>query len=203
MKMLSGHRVLFRWHRAENNQARGLWFDIDNADIAIKNSNFADNLKDGLFLEKNQGPFTLLRNDFTGNGEHGMWVVHTSNVSMNGNHFCGNTEAPIHITSQLPPLYVWDYELGANILLSPGENWTIEHGIFVGPSTEALFVVDMPFPADEMHFVDTAVSEFNAWEELDPTMQYGDNLLDLPNWQAATGLDGTSVYAFDPTCGRW
>lgn len=97
-KFMHVHGAVIRRHRSIGNLTRGFWLDTDNVDVAIEDSVFRDNRRDGLFVEANNGPIAVRSSLFAGNGAAGLLVAHSRQVTLDGNSLCSNLESRIEVT---------------------------------------------------------------------------------------------------------
>lgn len=75
--------------------ARGLWLDWDNTYTAYLDCTMSGNMKDGIFLEANQGPVVMHGCTLTGNGENGILTANMRNLTLEGNTIAFNALAQI------------------------------------------------------------------------------------------------------------
>lgn len=65
-KVSHSRRITVRQHRSVRNNATGAWFDLENSDVLVEDSQFYGNYR-GLHLEAGSGPFTVARCQIIGN----------------------------------------------------------------------------------------------------------------------------------------
>lgn len=83
-----------RWHAADN-EANGLWFDTDVANVTIRDSFFGRNLRRGLFLEAVQGPIRLEGSTVCENLDRGVVDGRADDVTLVDNRLFANRGAQL------------------------------------------------------------------------------------------------------------
>jgi hypothetical protein len=99
-KFFHAHGLIFRRHVAVGNQAHGIWFDTDHANILIDNVRVEDNYGHGIFIEANQGPIALTNSTSCNNGGWGLYISNTENLTVDNNYICNNQTAQIRFYAQ-------------------------------------------------------------------------------------------------------
>lgn len=152
------HDAVFRNYRSEYNQTRGFWFDYDHSRVLVENVNWSSNLRDGLFIEANQGPI-LIRNSTFAKNRNGAGIsgASSSDVTLAQNVLSGNEAAQIQITGDFDR-QVTNWETNATYTLR-AERWTLTCNAIANTDKSQLFVDAPSWP----HFLTTLKSQKNAW----------------------------------------
>lgn len=188
------------------NQTFGIHFDTDDASVTASNELMAQNLLDGTFVERNEGPLTFSNSTFCG----GNPTTYPSNISFSLRDSDGVTVS----TSNLV-----DSSQGLNVTGEPGgESWynwqtgqpyTADNSdfTFTGNVVEPLagqYVcrVSELDTSDWDVFQGTLTSNNNTWWSSGNTLAYivpvNNAAIDFATWQSDTGQDANSTWA-DPS----
>lgn len=203
-KFFSIHGGVFKQFRAIGNQARGLWFDTDNANVVIDGALLAENKVDGLFVEANQGPIVVKDSKICGNAaaaeEDGGGIVtaNSEDVSLSRNIVYNNTGAQVLISGDPSEegFTVKDWETGKEFNLFV-QRWKLEDNTIVGVgSTQLLVNTTLP---DEVwqKFARTLFSSRNTWYNAagGAMFRVPQSILDLAGWRSSTGQDVSSAFS--------
>ena len=189
------HGMTVRGHRAIGNYSRGLWLDTDHTDVLLEGLELRGNLKDGLFLEANQGPVVVRNSQIVDNGGYAVLNASAARVRLEGNALLGNEQGGISISGASEGRDVVDFETGARLRVRTVD-WTLVDNVIAG-RTGAL--VSTTFgPEAWSEFVGTLTSDENTWRHPDPEQVfawYTREPLSLKQWQRRTGVDEHSVFA--------
>ncbi|NNE36119.1 MAG: T9SS type A sorting domain-containing protein [Rhodothermales bacterium] len=197
----SSHDVEFFRHTANNNFARGLWFDTDIQDALVEESTFYNNRNDGLFLEAAQGPIEIRNSYSVENGRDGLFTGAVEKLTLLNNNFRDNVRSAIRISGAAGGRQVTNFETDSTQVVTT-RWWTMTGNRFSGQA---------PF------LLGTTVDE-SAWSEFTATLTSDNNdwchpaqgaifqvaggaLQTLKSWQAATGEDLNSTYC-NPALGN-
>ncbi len=83
MKVLEMRDVEVIGHTSRYNYTRGMWFDTNNENISIIDSDFSENYHDGIFFEASQGPFLIEGCYFGTNAEAAVAITCAEDVTVN------------------------------------------------------------------------------------------------------------------------
>ena len=186
-KFLYMHRATFRRHTAVGNLSAGLWFDFDNRDIVVEDSNLCDNLTWGVFFEASPGPLAVTGSRLTGN-EIGAHFANSENGTLTGNTIAENCYAEIFAGGQNQR---WvNYREGGGRYLS-SQNWTIR-GNTIATDGDARRAIGTRLKDDGgwQTFVSSLDADHNTYSYTSwPTAWQvaGWQWVDLSGWRAATG----------------
>ena len=184
------HHGLFRSYSSLNNQARGLWLDTDDVNVAIESSRFENNLRDGIFLEANQGPLLVTRSRTCGSSSGaGVAGSVSANVLLTRNVICGNSQGQLLITGDTDR-NVTNWETGEVIDVRT-ENWTVcGNGMQAANSNQAS--LNTP---DWSWFLDSLASDWNMWAmpKGERGFVVGSQNLSFSGWRNNTGEDRHSI----------
>jgi len=203
IKLLIMRDVLIRRHRSVGNFTRGLWFDWNNKRVIIDGCVWSRNVKDGLFIEANQGPFLVHDCVSSFNGTDGILSTNSMNVTLDSNILYGNGRAQLCVGGRVDRV-VQDRDYGTEkpILC---RNWTLRNNIIVStsPDAPAIRVPDWDF------FLRTLCAEYNLYHhpKAEAAFQLGPMRLGMEKWRAVTVQDADSMFAdpkfVDPEKGRF
>jgi Right handed beta helix region len=203
-KFLRSHDTEFVNFRASRNQTFGLWFDTDNANIAVKNSTFSHNLFYGVFLEANQGPIAIETSGFCENGAEGIRVQNSDHVSIIENTFRDNGVAQVFVDGRMSARKGADWET-SQPFTAEGHELTMTRNTFVASDpTVVLFGTSQSSPDNSRGFFASLSSDGNVFyhSATKQTLQYdagGINHkarnLDLDSWRKIIHQDEHSSVA--------
>ncbi|MEQ9619015.1 MAG: right-handed parallel beta-helix repeat-containing protein [Deltaproteobacteria bacterium] len=196
MKHLRIHDAVYRKHISLGNMTRGFWCDFDCENVVIEDSILADNLKDGIFIEANQGPFTI-RNTAICNNKNGPGVLaaNAENVELEGNVLYGNGDTQIALRGVTSSRAVSNWETGEEMHLR-SKNWTMSNNVILGSNSGQTLIDVKESPADI--FIDTINSDNNIWYNAENANVFKANgTHDFNGWKSITGQDTNSVFG-DP-----
>ena len=204
-KLLTIHGLTLKRHRSEGNYARGLWLDLDNADVLLDSLTLINNLSDGVFIEANPGPIMLQNSRICGNGGAGILTANSEQVTLQHNIICNNLTGGIHVTGQDDGRPVANWVTGEPRLLFL-DQWTLRNNQIFAQSAHSHELLQTTLgQSGWSQFINTLTSDENTWYHPDTdnvfevvTLQiYKAKLnrrLDLKGWQAETGQDLNSVF---------
>jgi hypothetical protein len=184
------HNGLFRGYTSLNNQARGLWLDTDDVNVAIESSRFENNLRDGIFFEANQGPLLLTGSRMCGaSSGAGVAGSVSANVLLTRNVICGNSQGQLLITGDTDR-NVTNWETG-EVMDVRAENWTVCGDTLqaVNSNQPSLSTPDWPW------FLESLASDWNVWVIPKGASSFvvGSQNLSFTGWRASTGEDRHSL----------
>lgn len=136
-KFMSVHGGIIRNHQSYGNQSRGFWLDLDNTNIVFEGGTVHDNLRDGLFIEANIGPITVRSSTFARNGNAGVLIAHSDQVTLADSTLCDNTTAQIRITGTSTSRSVRNWETGQSIAVW-AEDATLVRNTVLGKAVSSL-----------------------------------------------------------------
>src|SRR5205814_4241301 len=85
VKQLYLHDAIIRGLNASNNQARGLWLDTNCINVLVDKATLNSNVKDGIFIEANEGPITIQNSVIARNAEYGVKDANAAGVILKNN----------------------------------------------------------------------------------------------------------------------
>jgi hypothetical protein len=184
------HNGLFRNYTSLINQARGLWLDTDDVNVAIESSRFENNLRDGVFFEANQGPLLLTGSRMCGSAQGaGVAGSVSSNVLLTRNVICGNNQAQLLITGDTDR-NVTNWETG-EVMDLRAENWTVCGDAMQAASSNqpSLNTPDWPW------FLESLASDWNVWTtpKGERSFVVGSQNLSFNGWRSSTDEDPHSL----------
>ena len=204
------HNQTFSGFNSYFNQTYGTHFDTDNANIVATAMNASQNLMNGLFIEKNQGPFNVSSGTYCSNniGAHPQWIAqggisirNSTYVTLNGNFLANNGRSQITIQGQRGGLASSNWQTGQTYNLVTS-HLTMAHNIVSASLGQASFRDGYLGGSDWSTFASTLSSNYNTWSSASPngtfvipTPRYGNNL-DLAGWQSMTHQDTSSQFAW-------
>jgi Right handed beta helix region len=193
-KFSSVHNGLVRAYTSRNNQARGFWLDFDTANVTIDASRFEGNLRDGVFLEADQGPLSVTNSRMCGSTTGaGIAGSNTANVQLTGNVICDNSQAQLLITGD-PDRTVTDFQSG-NQFDVRAENWTLCGNTMLSKTRGQASAETPNWP----WFFRSLDSDWNMWSSSGgaPNFALGGQNMSITGWRNATNQDLNSLVATD------
>lgn len=201
-KFLRVHGGMFTNYRAVGNQGRGIWFDTDNTDITFRQGLLAHNLKNGLFIEKNQGPISITDSQICGNRAEGV-LTNSESVTLAGNFIYDNEASQIYVDGRGGVSKISDWETGASYEVV-AQKLSLLHNTVISTGPDVL-LIEMSHPTAESSslFFATLHSDDNTWYnstnqngfQFDPGGQSRRaRVFDLSQWQSVTGQDKNSTF---------
>ncbi|MBA2508250.1 MAG: right-handed parallel beta-helix repeat-containing protein [Nocardioidaceae bacterium] len=196
-KIWGARGATVRNHQSVGNLSHGLWFDTDNVGVVIENSLLANNLKDGVFLEASQGPFTLRGNTICGNRQDGITDGKADNVTVENNTIFDNTGGQIQFTGRKGGRPIIDQDTGQEIL-TRSRNWTLRGNTIVGNQLNQDVIATTMGDEDWNVMRGSLTADGNSYYNPVKPRSFeipGGKYVDLPGWRQNTGADATSTFA--------
>ena len=199
-KFLRVHGGTFTNYVAVRNGGRGIWFDTDNANIIVDRATLAHNTRNGVFIEKSEGPTTVSNSRVCGSGNEGV-LANSPSVTLTSDLIFGNQYAQVYLDGEGGTLTVQDWETGVYYQLNP-ERLSLLQDTHNGVSNQLLLKLNFVSTAALNRFFSTLVSTGNAW--YNPTQNQvfqwyvtgsGTRTTDFPGWQSASHQDVNSSFA--------
>lgn len=159
MKHLFVHGGIYRRHRAVSNQAPGMWFDTDCANIEIDDALCSRNQM-GMFLEASEGPTTVTNSTIAHSTSDNIFSEGGDNVTLQGNIIYG-AAAQIHVLTGVRPVSNWETKENLKLVT---ERWTLRKNIIVGTDAAPHLVqIGNSAGANRDFFLSTLTSDENVW----------------------------------------
>ncbi len=205
-KYLRVHGGTFTGYTAVQNVGRGIWFDTDNANITVDSAILTHNTRNGLYVEKNEGPVTLNASRVCGNQNEGV-TTNSALVTLSGNMVFSNQSAQVFVDGEEGSPVVQDWETHVYYTIHP-EKMTLSQDTHVGADGSQL-LLKMIFlsSTDSNRFLSTLSSSNNTWYNQSQSRVFewyingAQTLTDFPGWQAVSKQDLSSKFAVtDPVC---
>ena len=183
---------------ANENKARGAWFDTGCTNVVVDHAFLCRNLGDGVFIEANQGPFEITASIICNNrAGAGVLSGNSSHVTLEGNIIYGNAKSQILISGFYNgPRPVKDWRSGQTLMLE-SDHWKITRNVIAGSSARELLIATTLAPQIWEKFVDNLVSRDNVWyNPANPNALQiaGGTALSLSQWQQRFGVDRGSTF---------
>jgi hypothetical protein len=201
----------FRRCTANGNNGFGLRNDHSGHYLNFENCEFNDNRREGgIFFEISQGPITMKNSEIANNKECGMRIISASNVTLDGVRFLYNEGAQIFFEADKRNTHLMFSQLGTNVPLPYPfvKNWTVKNSTFITKGHDSTIYGKTWWGGVPAAYVDWFKNEFqgsnnrywntdnpkpfniaSAWDRKDWVYA------DLKGWQEATGSDVGSVWA--------
>jgi parallel beta-helix repeat protein len=204
-KFLHGRNLTVNGQHSYNNQAEGLWFDTDNENITVEDSDLVGNAIENLKLEANEGPFTVTGNTLCSGGV-GVILMDSAGVTLKNNYLYGNQSSGSLATSQNAQVYLAGNSGGrtyTNFLTGATVTTQNTHITFSGNkfadagSGQYLFNTYLNGYA-WTDFLDTFQSDGNTWwdpSNSDALRGPNGDAVSLSGWRGLTGQDASSDWA--------
>jgi Abnormal spindle-like microcephaly-assoc'd, ASPM-SPD-2-Hydin len=186
------------------NETNGMHWDTDNENIAVNSSYSSQNLLNGFFVEKNEGPVTFSSSYACGNGaagtnqqaqDGGFAVRNSENVTFKGGAAYGNGNTQIMIEGVAGGIPITNWQTGQQYNLIT-QNYVETGNTIESTSTAQQVFTDAYLSgADWTTFQTTFTSSSNDWWNAAANTPYtvpvpnGGTQVDFSGWQTTTGQD--------------
>jgi hypothetical protein len=187
------------------NEAYGIHWDTDHANISTTGINATSNLMSGLFVEKDEGPITFDKayvcNQNSAMAVGGLVLRNSEGVSLTNSVLMNNTPNQITVIGLAGGISVTNWETGKTTNLYT-QNFTNQSNTIQGnTSTQGLFKDSYLNGTDWTNFQTTLKSSSNTWWNSQnsttpfvvPTPKKG-NKDSFSGWQGATSQDSSSSF---------
>ena len=187
------------------NQAYGIHWDTDNANISTSGINATSNLMSGLFVEKDEGPVTFsgayVCHQNSAMAVGGLVLRNSEGVSLTNSVLMDNLPNQITVIGILGGISVTNWETGKTTNLYT-QNFTNQSNTIQGNnSSQGLFKDSYLDGTDWTNFQTTLKSSSNTWwnsqnsttEFVVPTPKKGSKD-SFSGWQGATSQDSNSSF---------
>ncbi len=187
------------------NEAYGIHWDTDNANISTTGLNSTSNLMSGVFIEKDEGPITIdkgyICNQNSSLTVSGLVLRNSTAVSLTNSVLMNNAPAQIIIIGVKGGISVKNWETGASKNLIT-QNFTNTSNTIQGNNSGQLVFKDSYLnDGDWTDFSSTLSSSKNTWWNASnsttpftvPTPHAGTSE-DFSGWKGATGEDSSSSF---------
>ncbi len=199
-KFLRVHGGVFTNYISIRNGGRGLWFDTDNANVVLEGSLLAHNTRNGIFIEKNEGPFTMIHSRICGNQNDGVWT-NSPLVSLRDNQLFANAGAQITVMGKEGSPQDQDWETGTPYTFHP-EKLTLNGNTIMGSGRQLLLDATFLSSPDANRFMNTLGSTANIWYQPDQSNVFrwdvhgsGTQTMDFSGWKSFSRQDQDSTFA--------
>jgi Right handed beta helix region len=199
-KFLLIHGATFTNYTAVHNGGRGIWFDTDNANIVVDGAILAHNTRNGVFVEKSEGPVTVSNSRICGSGNEGV-LTNSPSVTLSDDLIFGNQSAQIYLDGEGGTLTVQDWETLVYYQLNP-EKLSLLQGTYNGTDNQLLLKLNFVSTAALNRFFSNLNSTGNTW--YNPTQSSvfqwyvtgsGTQTKNFSGWQSASHQDLNSSFA--------
>jgi len=190
MKLCRIHNALIQRHLALGNRARGLWLDFDVINVTIQDAEFAQNLRDHVFVEASQGPVSIL-NSYLGGSETGAGFsgANSHDITISGNTLCNNALAQVQVTGDEDRSVTnWETKTTFNVR---SERWTVSGNTIGRRHSSETWLQTPHWP----WFLRSLESNWNIWSSSVTSLPFavGRRSWSLTHWRDATGQDAEST----------
>jgi|SRR5580692_7121703 hypothetical protein len=204
------HGATFNGWKSYYNQAAGVWFDTDNANVSIESLDSSNNLVEGMFLEANEGPISIASSKFCNNqdnqvptGSFGPLISGNSEfITVSSTLFCNNAISAggqILIGGDSNGRTFTNWETN-QLMTVQSQNWTLSGNTFVGAgSSQNLFYSYLTGSVWHL-FTSTFSSNNNTWWNSSNAnvFQVSTGTYNFASWKSALGQDANSTFS-DPS----
>jgi len=201
-KFLRVHGGVFTHFVASKNNGRGIWFDTDSADLTVVRGVFANNSRDGMFIEKSQGPITIADSWICGNGDAGV-LTNSDQVSFDRVKVLGNRASQILVDGRGGAVRVQDWETSEYRVITPA-HLSLIRGTYAGVNNGALFSIIARSPDEISKFLGTLHASRNVWYKAEGADAFqlhivgrNSEVTDFMGWKRVSRQDQDSL--FSPT----
>ena len=187
------------------NEAYGIHWDTDNANISTSGLNSTSNLMSGVFIEKDEGPITIDKGYICNQNSlltvSGLVLRNSTAVSLTNSVLMNNAPAQIIIIGVKGGISVKNWETGASKNLIT-QNFTNTSNTIQGNNSGQLVFKDSYLnDCDWTDFSSTLSSSKNTWWNASnsttpftvPTPRNG-TTEDFSGWKSTTGEDSSSSF---------
>lgn len=187
------------------NEAYGVHWDTDNANISVTGLNTTGNFLSGAFLEKDEGPITFSGSYFCNQNSAltvgGLVLRNSEDVSVTSSVLMNNLPSQIIVIGQKGGISVKNWETGVSKNLIT-QNFTNTSNTIQGNTSSQILLKDSYLDGtDWSDFQGTLSSSNNTWwnasnsttEFVVPTPHAGSQD-SFSGWQGATGQDSNSSF---------
>jgi hypothetical protein len=187
------------------NEAYGVHWDTDNANISATGVNSTGNYLSGAFFEKDEGPITISGSYFCNQTSAltvgGLVLRNSEDVSLTSSVLMNNAPSQIIVIGQAGGISVKNWETGVSKNLIT-QNFTNTSNTIQGNNSGQLVFKDSYLTgSDWTSFQNTLNSSKNTWwnasnsttEFVVPTPRAGSQV-SFSGWQSATGQDSSSSF---------
>ncbi len=199
-KFLRVHGGSFTNYTAVRNGGRGIWFDTDNANIVVDGAILTHNTRNGVFVEKSEGPVIVSDSRICGSGNEGV-LANSPSVTLTGDLVFGNQSAQVYLDGESGTLTVQDWETLVYYQLNP-ERLSLLQDTYNGVTNQPLLKLNFVSTAALNRFFSTLTSTGNAWYNPAQTRAFqwyvtgsGTQTIDFAGWQSASHQDLNSSFA--------
>lgn len=187
------------------NQAYGIHWDTDNANITTTGINATSNLMSGLFVEKDEGPITFssayVCNQNSALAVGGLVLRNSEDVSLTNSVLMNNLPNQITVIGLAGGISVTNWETGKTSNLITQNFTNTSNTIQGNNSSQGLFKDSYLNNSDWTSFQNTLKSSGNTWwnsqnsttEFVVPTPKKGSKD-DFSGWKGATAQDSSSSF---------
>ena len=199
-KFLLVHGGTFTNFTAVRNGGRGIWFDTDNANIVVDGAILTHNTRNGIFVEKSEGPVTVSNSRICGSGNDGV-LTNSPSVTVTTDLIFGNQSSQIYLDGEGGTLTVQDWETLGYYQLNP-DRLSLLQGTYNGSTNQLLLKLDFVSTAALTRFFNTLNSSANTWYNPAQTGVFqwyvtgsGTQVKDFAGWQVASHQDLNSSFS--------
>ena len=206
VKVFSTHGSTITGLKSYNNGGEGLWFDTDNENATVSNSQLIGNLVANLKLEANEGPFTVQGNSMCSGGT-GVLLIDTAGVTLRDNYLYDNgspngnflydQNAQVYLAGKPGGRSFTNFQTNAPHTVE-NINDTFEGNTIVdGGRAQYLFSTYLT-GRDWSDFQDSFRSSNNTWFDATNAEAFrvsGGKQVNLAGWESLTGQGSDSVWA--------
>jgi hypothetical protein len=187
------------------NQAYGIHWDTDNANISTAGINATSNMMSGLFVEKDEGPITFsgayVCNQNSSMAVGGLVLRNSEGVSLTNSVLMNNLPNQITVIGLAGGISVTNWVTGKTTNLVTQNFTNTSNTIQGNTSSQGLFKDSYLNNSDWTSFQNTLKSSSNTWWNSQnsttpfvvPTPKKGSKS-DFPGWQGATLQDSNSSF---------
>jgi hypothetical protein len=207
-KLMHAHGITVNSHRSYNNAAQGLWFDTDNTNVTVANSQLVGNTVAGLQLEANQGPVTVQNSSMCSSGM-GVHLINTNDLTMTGNVFYNNggqnfQNGNFFLAGKAGGRVFTNFETGQTETTFT-ENTKLENNVLTAANSSQFVFNTYLSGSDWSKFINSLQSNNNYWYNTQQTSAYIVTLgkhVTFGGWRSVSGQDYNSSWAQASTYAR-
>lgn len=188
------------------NQAYGVHWDTDDANISTSGMIVTNNVLPGVFSENNQGPLTIDSSYICNNNSPittaGLAARNSQQITLSHSTVLNNALTQLSFFGESGGMSFADWDTGNTVHVQI-QNFTSTNNIIQGnDSTQNLFQDNNLGGSDWTTFQSTLNSSQNTWWNANDTTSAfivpspkSGTLLDFAGWQSTTGQDASSSFA--------
>lgn len=201
-KHLLLRNALFTGNTYDANWSRGLWLDTDVSNVVVRGDRACGNYREGLFVEAVQGPVTIEDSTFCTNGQGGIIIATSRDITVQGSALTGNHKANLIFSGERSRTWR-DHTTGSSITVNDFEDITLL-GNVLSSDTALPLVMTPNIPLQDWTArlrTGEIVARANSWNHptLADAIKVQGSSYPKADWDALTGDGVATTTTTQPT----